>query len=90
MPLNFDRSQRPVKALTESTWRKVMEAGCNFLAASLSGGGLKRRLVHQPELRTLLARFSGHHAADPELGKILSPREYGELLVSLNIRACLL
>ncbi|GAQ92876.1 hypothetical protein KFL_011770010, partial [Klebsormidium nitens] len=63
--------------------RKVMEAGSNYLAASLAGGGLKKRLLHQPELRTLLARFSGHHAADPELGKTLSTREYEELLVAL-------
>ncbi|GAQ90243.1 hypothetical protein KFL_006170110, partial [Klebsormidium nitens] len=63
--------------------RKGMEAGSNYLAASLAGGGLKKRLLHQPELRTLLARFSGHHAADPELGKALSTREYEELLVAL-------
>jgi hypothetical protein len=62
-----------------------MEAGSNYLAASLSGGGLKKRLLHQPELRTLLARFSGHHAADPELGKMPSSREYEELLVSFDI-----
>ncbi|GAQ77801.1 hypothetical protein KFL_000040010 [Klebsormidium nitens] len=63
--------------------QRVMEAGSNYLAASLSGGGLKKRLLHQPELRTLLAQFSGHHAADPKLGKTLSTREYKELLVAL-------
>jgi hypothetical protein len=63
--------------------QKVMKAGVNYLAALLTGAGLKRRLVHQPELQTLLARFSGHHPADPELGKHLSEHEYRELLVSM-------
>ncbi|GAQ93575.1 hypothetical protein KFL_016680010 [Klebsormidium nitens] len=64
--------------------RKVMEAGSNYCAASLSGGGLKRRFMQQPEIRTLIARYSVHHAADPELGKALSSREYEELLVALD------
>ncbi|GAQ86810.1 hypothetical protein KFL_003120160 [Klebsormidium nitens] len=63
---------------------KTMEAGVNFCAASLEGRGMKRRLVIQPELRTLLARFSGHHPRDPELGKSLAPIEYQELLVALE------
>ncbi|GAQ93340.1 hypothetical protein KFL_014520010 [Klebsormidium nitens] len=70
----------PSQGSDEVNVRKVMEARSNYLAASLSGGGLKKRLMRQPELRTLLARFSGHHAADPELGKTLSTREYKELL----------
>ncbi|GAQ80248.1 hypothetical protein KFL_000490380 [Klebsormidium nitens] len=64
--------------------RKVMESGSNYLAVSLAGGGLKRRLLHQPEVRTLVARFSGHHAVDPELGKTPSAQEYEELLVALD------
>jgi hypothetical protein len=67
-----------------ATVQKMMEPGVNYLAASLAGAGLKRRLVHQPELRTMLARFSGHHPADPELGKHLSEPEYRELLVSMT------
>jgi hypothetical protein len=69
------------------TVQKTMEPGVNYLAGSLAGAGLKRRLVHQPELRTLLARFSGHHPADPELGKPLTEAEYQELLVG-SIRDC--
>ncbi|GAQ90744.1 hypothetical protein KFL_006790070 [Klebsormidium nitens] len=64
--------------------RKVMEAGSNYCAASLFGGGLKTRLVQQPEIRTLIARYSAHHTADPELGKTPSAREYEELLIALN------
>ncbi|GAQ88997.1 hypothetical protein KFL_004770040 [Klebsormidium nitens] len=63
---------------------KTMEAGINFCAASLEGRGMKRRLLIQPELRTLLARFSGRHPRDPELGKSLAPIEYQELLVALE------
>ncbi|GAQ89061.1 hypothetical protein KFL_004840010, partial [Klebsormidium nitens] len=63
---------------------KTMEAGVNFCAASLEGRGMKRRLVIQPELRTLLARFSGHHPKDPDLGKPLAQKEYVELLVALE------
>jgi hypothetical protein len=62
-----------------------MVAGSNYLASSLSGEGLKRRFVQQPELRKLIARYSVHHAADPELGKAPSPREYEELLVSFDL-----
>jgi hypothetical protein len=61
---------------------KTMEPGVNYCAASLAGRGMKRRLVIQPELRALLARFSGHHSKDPDLGKDLSRPEYVELLVS--------
>lgn len=61
---------------------KTMVAGVNFCAASLAGRGMKRRLVHQPELRALLARFSGHHPRDPELGRPLIQSEFVELLVS--------
>jgi hypothetical protein len=62
---------------------KAMVAGVNFCGASLGGARMKRRLVHQPELRLLLGRYSGHHPNDPELGKRVSPTEYGELLVSV-------
>jgi hypothetical protein len=58
---------------------KLMEPGVNFCAAALGGAGLKRRLVHQPELRALFARFSQHRPDDPDLGAKLSNVE---LLVS--------
>lgn len=61
---------------------KVMEAGVNFCSTALDGGGPKRRLLHQPELRTLLARFSRHHPKDPDLEAHLSKREFDELMVS--------
>ncbi|GAQ92237.1 hypothetical protein KFL_009530035 [Klebsormidium nitens] len=74
----------PARDFTGAVVEKAMVAGVNFCAASLGGAGMKRRLVHQPELRSLLARYSGHHPNDPELGKRLSPPEYGELLVALD------
>ncbi|GAQ86505.1 hypothetical protein KFL_002930020 [Klebsormidium nitens] len=58
---------------------KTMEAGTNFCSVALDGHGLKRRLVHQPEVRALLARFSQHHPGDP-----LCNKEYDELLVALE------
>jgi hypothetical protein len=61
---------------------KLMEPGVNFCAAALGGAGLKRRLVHQPELRVLIARFSQHHPDDPDLGAKLSNLEFDELLVT--------
>lgn len=61
---------------------KTLEAGVNFCATSPAGWGMKRRLLIQPELRALLARFTGHHSRDPELGKSLAQSEYQELLVS--------
>ncbi|GAQ92000.1 hypothetical protein KFL_009010040 [Klebsormidium nitens] len=63
---------------------KLMEPGVNFCAAALGGGGLKRRLVHQPELRALIARFSQHHPDDPDLGAKLSNVEFDELLAALD------
>ncbi|GAQ79812.1 hypothetical protein KFL_000380420 [Klebsormidium nitens] len=53
-------------------------------AAALGGAGLKRRLVHQPELRALIARFSQHHPGDPDLGAKLSNVEFDELLAALD------
>ncbi|GAQ91305.1 hypothetical protein KFL_007620010 [Klebsormidium nitens] len=50
----------------------------------LEGRGLKRRLIHQPELRALLARYSQHHPKDPDLGAQLSEGEFHELLVALD------
>jgi hypothetical protein len=61
---------------------KLMEPEVNFCAAALGGAGLKRRLVHQPVLRALIARFSQHHSDDPDLGAKLSNVEFAELLVS--------
>jgi hypothetical protein len=63
---------------------KLREPGVNYNAAALGGGGLKRRLVHQPELRALIARFSQHHADDPNLGSKLSNVEFDELLAALD------
>ncbi|GAQ91154.1 hypothetical protein KFL_007360010, partial [Klebsormidium nitens] len=63
---------------------KVMQSGVNFCGAGLDGCGPKRRLLHQPELRTLLARFSRHHSKDPDLGAPLSSKEFDELLIALN------
>ncbi|GAQ85391.1 hypothetical protein KFL_002330010 [Klebsormidium nitens] len=63
---------------------KVMQPGVNFCATALDGGGPKRRLLQQPELRTLLARFSRHHPKDPDLGAHLSSREFDELMVALD------
>ncbi|GAQ93025.1 hypothetical protein KFL_012570010 [Klebsormidium nitens] len=63
---------------------KVMQPGVNFCAAGLDGCGPKRRLLHQPELRTLLARFSRHHPKDPDLGAPLSSNEFDELMIALD------
>lgn len=67
---------------------KHMEAGVNFSATALEGRGLKRRLIHQPELRALLARYSQHHPKDPDLGVQLSEGEFQELLVGGMNHAC--
>jgi hypothetical protein len=61
---------------------KVMQPGVNFCATGLDGCGPKRRLLQQPELRTLLAWFSRHHLKDPDLGAPLSSKEFEELMVS--------
>ncbi|GAQ90813.1 hypothetical protein KFL_006880050 [Klebsormidium nitens] len=74
----------PSRNSSGETVVKHMEAGVNFSATALEGRGLKRRLIHQPELRALLARYSQHHPKDPDLGAQLSEGEFQELLVALD------
>ncbi|GAQ93261.1 hypothetical protein KFL_013980010 [Klebsormidium nitens] len=74
----------PSRDSSGETVVKHMEAGVNFSATALEGRGLKRRLVHQPELQALLARYSQHHPKDPDLGAQLSESEFQELLVALD------
>jgi hypothetical protein len=71
----------PSRGSSGETVVKHMEAGVNFSASALEGRGLKRRLIHQPELRALVARYSQHHPKDPDLGAQLSESEFQELLV---------
>ncbi|GAQ87643.1 hypothetical protein KFL_003670040 [Klebsormidium nitens] len=58
-------------------------SGRDYCAASLEGGGMKRRLVLQPELRDLLARLSQHRPTSERLGQRLSEAEYPLLKAAL-------
>lgn len=59
-------------------------SGCNFCGAGLEGGGMKRKLLLQPELREALARLSQHQPKDKKLGQRLSKAEFGALLDGLG------
>ncbi|GAQ93518.1 hypothetical protein KFL_016050010, partial [Klebsormidium nitens] len=58
-------------------------SGRDYCGSGLQGGGLKRKLLLQPELREALARLSQHRPKDERLGRRLSKVEYEALLNGL-------
>jgi hypothetical protein len=58
-------------------------SGRDFCGPGLEGGGMKRKLLLQPELREALARFLQHRPKDERLGQRLSKAEFGALLDGL-------
>jgi hypothetical protein len=65
-------------------FEKQSIAGRDYCAAGLEGGGMKRRLVLQPELRELIARLSRHRPVSEKLGRRLSEAEYLGLKAALG------
>ncbi|GAQ77639.1 hypothetical protein KFL_000010870 [Klebsormidium nitens] len=59
-------------------------SGRDYCGAGLEGGGLKRQLVLQPELREALARLSQHRPRDERLGPRLSETGFKSLLDGLT------
>jgi hypothetical protein len=55
-------------------------SGRDYCGAGLEGGGMKRKLLIQPELREALARLLQHRSKDEKLGQRLSKAEFGALL----------
>jgi hypothetical protein len=66
----------PGRSADGAPFEKQSVAGRDYCAAGLEGGGMKRRLVLQPELRELIARVSRHRSASEKLGQPLSEAEY--------------
>jgi hypothetical protein len=65
----------PGRSADGAALKKQLVAGRDYCAAGLEGGGMKRRLVLQPELRELVARVSRHRAKSEKLGQRLSEAE---------------
>jgi hypothetical protein len=63
---------------------KHSASGPDYCSAGLEGGGMKRRLVLQPELRELITRLSQHRPASERLGQRLCEAEYAELNAGLG------
>ncbi|GAQ93526.1 hypothetical protein KFL_016150020 [Klebsormidium nitens] len=74
----------PSRYLTGKPLEKKSISGRNYCGAGLQGGGLKRKLLLQPELREALARLSQHRPRDEKLGKRLSRADFGGLLDCLS------
>ncbi|GAQ92468.1 hypothetical protein KFL_010210010, partial [Klebsormidium nitens] len=66
----------PGRSADGAALEKQSVAGRDYCAAGLEGGGMKRRLVLQPELRELIARVSRHRPVSEKLGQPLSEAEY--------------
>ncbi|GAQ84965.1 hypothetical protein KFL_002150020 [Klebsormidium nitens] len=60
----------------------------DYWAAGLEGGGMKRKLILQSELREAIARLSQHCTKDEKLGQRLSEAEFGALLDGLASDPC--
>ncbi|GAQ90961.1 hypothetical protein KFL_007070070 [Klebsormidium nitens] len=73
----------PSRSADGAALEKQLVAGRDYCAAGLEGGGMKRRLVLQPELRELIARVSRHRPVSEKLGQRLSEGEYLGLKGSL-------
>ncbi|GAQ83542.1 hypothetical protein KFL_001520120 [Klebsormidium nitens] len=58
-------------------------SGRDYCGAGLEGGGLKRKLLLQPELREAIARLSQNRPKDEKLGQRLSRVEFEGLLDGL-------
>ncbi|GAQ92640.1 hypothetical protein KFL_010800040 [Klebsormidium nitens] len=58
-------------------------SGRDYCGAGLEGGGMKRKLLLQPELRVAIARLSRHRPKDEKVGEPLSRAEFGALLAGL-------
>jgi hypothetical protein len=58
-------------------------SGRDYCGAGLEGGGMKRKLLLQPELREAIARLSQHRPKDEKVGERLSRAEFEALLVGL-------
>jgi hypothetical protein len=66
----------PGRSADGAALEKQSVAGRDYCAAGLEGGGMKRRLVLQPELRELIARVSRHRSESEKLGQPLSEAKY--------------
>jgi hypothetical protein len=66
----------PGRSADGAALEKQSVAGRDYCAAGLEGGGMKRRLVLQPELRELIARVSRHRPESEKLGQRLNEAEY--------------
>ncbi|GAQ87753.1 hypothetical protein KFL_003750030 [Klebsormidium nitens] len=66
----------PSRSADGTALEKQSVAGRDYCAAGLEGGGMKRRLVLQPELRELIARVSRHRPESEKLGQRLSEAEF--------------
>jgi hypothetical protein len=58
-------------------------SGRDYCGAGLEGGGMKRKLLLQPELREAIARLSQDRPKDERLAQRLSKAEFGALLDGL-------
>jgi hypothetical protein len=58
-------------------------SGRDCCGAGLEGGGMKRKLLLQPELREAIARLSQHRPKDEKVGERLSKAEFEALLDGL-------
>jgi hypothetical protein len=72
-------SREPSGALLE----KRSISGRDYCGAGLEGGGMKRKLLLQPELREAIARLSQHRPKDEKVGERLSKAEFEALLDGL-------
>ncbi|GAQ85448.1 hypothetical protein KFL_002360010, partial [Klebsormidium nitens] len=73
----------PSRELSGALLEKRSISGRDYCAAGLHGGGIKRKLLLQPELREALARLSQHRPKDEKLGKRLSRVDFEVLIAGL-------
>lgn len=73
----------PSRYPTGQSLEKRSISGRDYCSAGLEGGGLKRKLLLQPELREAIARLSQHRPKDEKLGQRLSRAEFAALLDGL-------
>jgi hypothetical protein len=66
----------PGRLADGAPFEKQSVAERDYCDAGLEGGGMKRRLVLQPELRELIARVSRHRPESKKLGQPLSEAKY--------------
>jgi hypothetical protein len=66
----------PWRSADGAALEKQSVARRDYCTAGLEGGGMKRRLVLQPELRELIARVSRHRPESEKLGQRLNEAEY--------------